>query len=344
MGRRTGGPAETGRTGGRADRRTVGRSAVLSVLSILSTLSTLSAQSLPPLHSINPAAEARSGLYFQPLVPRGPGWRVGMGLDYGSMVELSFRFTLADTSYLLDAEALRLGVHVTRDLGVRSFFVAGGHFGGSYNGHLDGFLNWYHGLFGIPFPEREDRPRNTFAYQYRYPDGRRVRFESRSAYLGDLRLGIGRRHDERSQSVLSLTLPTSTAGEGYARGVPSISLLNTFRAPITPRLVYEGSLNAGWTPRHGPLKDLQQSAFFLGTSGVRWRTFGGLWSFGNLYLHSPYYRDRAQAIPLERWDLTVDFGWIIRSASGREFRFGMTEDLWPSGPAVDLAFRLGYAW
>jgi len=263
-----------------------------------------------------------------------------VGLDYGSLLELSFRTSLADTSYLLDAEVLRLTLSASRDLGSRSFVMAEAYLGGSYAGHLDGFLNWYHGVFGIRFPEREDRPRNTYDYQYRFPGGRNLRFDKRRIYLGDLRLGLGRRHDERSQSVISVTLPTNTAGDGYARGVVSLSLLNTFRAPVTQRLIYEGSLSGGWTPRHGPLEEIQESLFLLGTSGFRWRTVGRLWSFANLYLHSPYY-EGARARPLDRWDLTIDFGWIIRGAGGREFRFGMTEDLWPSGPAVDASFRVG---
>lgn len=297
-------------------------------------------QSLPLLHPVNPVAEARSGLYFQPLVPPGQRWRVALGLDYGSMVELNFRSSVTDTSYLLDSEALRVNLSASRDLSARNFVLAEAFLGGSYNGFLDGFLNWYHGLFGIRFPERQDRPRNTYAYEYRFSNNRLVQFARHGAYLGDLRVGIGRRHSDRGQSVLSLTLPTNTAGDGYARGTISLSLLNTLRAPLTRRLVYEGSLNTGFTPRHGPLSDMERQLFVLGTSGFRWRTFGGLWSFGNLYLHSPYYHD-TDATQLDRWDLTVDFGWIIRSRSGREFRFGMTEDPWPSGPAIDANFRLG---
>ncbi|MBP9200544.1 MAG: hypothetical protein KBF47_11085, partial [Gemmatimonadales bacterium] len=151
------------------------------------------------------------------------------------------------------------------------------------------------------------------------------------------------RHGTRAQSVLSLTLPTSTAGAGFRRGQPSLSLLNTFRVPLAPRLVYEGSMNLGYTPRDGHLRAIQQRLFFLGTSGARWRTVGSLWSFANLYLHSPYY-EGAVARQLDRWDLTIDFGWVIRGRSGREFRFGLSEDLWPSGPAIDANFRLGYSW
>jgi hypothetical protein len=301
------------------------------------------AQSLPILHPANPVAESRTGLYFQPFVAPSAGWRVAAALDYASMVEIGFRGTLADTSYLLDAEVLRLNLSATRDLGSRYFVSGEGWVGGSYNGFLDGFLNWYHGLFGIRFPEREERPHDSYSYFYRDTGGRRFQFERKGFGLGDVRLGLGRRHSGKAQSVVSITLPTSTLGDGFARGVPSFSLLNTFRSSVTPRLIYEGSASTGFTPRHGDLSRYQNRFFFLGTSGIRWRTFGGLWSFGNLFLHSPYY-DHTGAGQLDRWDFTVDFGWMIRGKSGREFRFGMTEDLWPSGPAVDANFRLGMTW
>ena len=301
------------------------------------------AQSLPLLHPVNPVAESRSGLYFQPTVPTGQGWRVAVGLDYGSMVELGLRYSLADTSYLLDAETLRLNLSLSRNLGPRSFVLAEVWGGGSYGGFLDGFLNWYHGLFGINFPERELRPKGEFAYRYKFADNRVVNFRAQSAYLGDLRLGLGRRVGRDVQSVLSVTLPTHTGGAGFGRGVPSLSLLNTARAQVTPRLVLEGSGNIGWTPRHGALSDVQEELFVLGTAGFRWRTIGPVWSFANLYLHSPYYSG-TQAGQLDNWDLTVDFGGIIRSAGGREFRFGVTEDLRPGGPAIDTNFRLGVSW
>jgi Protein of unknown function (DUF3187) len=300
-------------------------------------------QSLPLMHPANPAAESRTGLYFQPFVPAAPGWRVTTSLDYASMVELAFRFSLSDTLYLDDSEVLRVNLAATHDLGPRYFVSGEAWVGGSYNGFMDGFLNWYHGLFGIKFPEREERPRNRYDYFYKFPDGHVLRFARQDFGLGDLRLGIGRRHDQRLQSVLSLTLPTSTMGDGYRRGTISLSLLNTWRAPLTTRLVYEGSAGVGFTPRHGPLSARQRQVFVLGTSGLRWRTTGELWSFANLFLHSPYYSGTG-ALALDRADFTIDFGWMIRGKSGREFRFGMSEDLLPSGPAVDANFRLGMTW
>jgi hypothetical protein len=44
---------------------------------------------------------------------------------------------------------------------------------------------------------------------------------------------------------------------------------------------------------------------------------------------------------LDRRDFSFDFGWILTGNDGRELRIGMAEDLEPSGPAVDLVFRVG---
>lgn len=317
--------------------------APVALLASLLLATALEAQSLPVLHAANPVAESRSGLYFQPLVAPRSGWNVGLGVDYSSMIEINLRNVATDTAYLVDAELLRVNLQVTRDLDPKTFVLGEAWVGGSYDGVLDGFLEWYHGLFGIRYPERDFRARNRFAYYYENVAGDTVRFQKKGLGLGDMRFGLGRRFGKQFQSVVSVTVPTSTLGDGFGRKTVSLNLLNTVRAPVTPRLLYEGSLNVGFTPKQGDLEPVQNSTFVLATSGFRWRTFGGFWSFANLYLHSPYYHD-ASANQLDGTDLTIDFGWMIRGKSGREFRFGMTEDLMPGGPGIDATFRLGYVF
>jgi uncharacterized protein DUF3187 len=303
----------------------------------------LGAQGLPTLHALNPAVESRSGLYFQPYLQPKAGWRTEFAFDYGSMVELGLRFTAADTSYLLDAEAYRLSLAVSRDLGPNDFLLGDLSLGGAFAGGLDGFLNWYHDLLGIDFPEREGRPSNVFDYYYRYADGTRVQVSSSNLFLNDLRLGGGHRFDRHVQSVLSLTLPTATGPSGYGRGTVSVNLLNTARFPISSRLIYEGQLGVGYTPTHGPLESIQNQTFLALSSGMRYRFWGGSSLFANLYWETAYYHD-TDAEALDGQQLSIDFGWIYRTKSGREWRLGMTEDPWPSGPAIDLVFRAGMSW
>ena len=155
-----------------------------------------------------------------------------------------------------------------------------------------------------------------------------------------MRLAVGLRHGRRAQTVASITLPTSTAPVGYGRGVPAAGLVTTVRAPLAAPLLYEASLGLGATPTHGDLSAYQRTVFVSASSGLRWRFWGRQSLYANLFYHSPYYHDTT--VPaLDRRDLALDFGWILATRSGREWRLGLTEDPEPSGPGSDLMFRLG---
>jgi hypothetical protein len=297
----------------------------------------LRAQGLPAFTPINPVATSRSGLGFEPYHdPAGARWVLSGGIDYASTIESN---ELPGATYWLDAELLRIDLHARRDIGPRSFVFAAGQLLGAYGGFLDGFLDWYHGLIGIEMPERKSRPRDEFLYSVRPPSGWLVTGRS-DLFLGDTRIGAGLRWTPHLQSVVALTLPTSTGPDGYGRGVLSLSLLNTVRAPITPRLIYEGSLSVGHTPPHGSLARHQHETMVAASSGLRLGVWGRHGVFGNLFYHSPYYE--GTTLPsLDRRELSFDFGLVLARKGGGEWRVGMTEDFEPGGPAIDLIFRVG---
>jgi hypothetical protein len=260
-----------------------------------------------------------------------------MGVDYASLIEYN---RLPPADYVLDSELLRLSLGLTRDLGTRTFVALGASLGGAYAGFMDGFLEWYHGALGIRVREREERPRDRFLYVITLPDGISVNRTRSDLFLQDVRMGLGIRHNSMLQSVVSLTLPTSTGPEGYGRGAPSVGLLNTLRAHLNPGLIYEGSLGVGFTPSHGSLAESQREVFLAATSGFRARVWGRQALFANLFYHSPYYHDTTLPA-LDRRELSLDFGWILQTRRGEQWRIGMTEDLEPGGPGVDLVFRVG---
>ena len=315
--------------------------ATLTALTVLLAAGTgsLGAQGLPAWGPINPAAASRTGLRFEPYLDPAPRrWRVTVGVDYASAIE--YNLPAAAPSYLLDAELLRIDLGVARDLTPRAFALAELPVLGAYGGFLDGFLEWYHNLFGLDMPERDARPRNEFAYELTTPGGSTIVRDRSGLFLGDLRLGLGYRWNPLLQTVGSVTLPTSIGPDGYGRGTVSINAVTTLRAPFASRLVYEGSVGLGYTPTNGPLADFQREVFFAATSGLRFRFWCRQSLFANLLYHSPYYENTTLPA-LDRKELSLDFGWILATRSGREWRLGMVEDLEPSGPGIDLVFRLG---
>jgi hypothetical protein len=120
----------------------------------------------------------------------------------------------------------------------------------------------------------------------------------------------------------------------------SVNLLNTLRAPINPAMTYEGSLSVGYTPSHGRLSGAQRELFLAASSGMRLRVWGRQSLYGNLLYHSSYY-ENTELPALDGRDLSLDFGWLLATGGNTEWRVGLTEDLEPGGPAIDLVFRVG---
>ena len=312
--------------------------AAAALVGFLTSAIPAAGQSLPAFSPINPMAASRSGVYFEPYRQPRPGrWTGAVSLDYASAIELN-EFLAA--SYTLDAEVLRLRLRLGRDLGPRTFLLADAEVGGAYAGFLDGFLDWYHRTFGFHVRERDLRPRNVFRYELLLPDGKTVFRDPSDLFLGDVRLGLGYRLSRSFQTVFSATLPTSTGPAGYSRGVVSVNLINTLRLVPHPRLVLEEGLGLGYTPSHGDLEDVQREAFVSVSSGARYRFWGRQSLFANIFYHSPYYHDTTLPA-LDRRELSLDFGWLRAMGSGGDWRIGMTEDLEPGGPGIDLIFRFG---
>lgn len=302
----------------------------------------LAAQGLPPYASMNPMVFSRTGLATQPYVAPGRGWRVTALVDYASPIEYSAPPS-STTGYLLDAELLRADVTVTRELGKRSFLLGQVGLNAAYDGFLDGFIDWYHDLFGFPTGARKIRPRNRFGDSLGIPGSPSIVRPKPGAYLGDLRLGAGFRHSSHWQTMVSATVPTSTGPEGFRRGTFSINAVTTLRSDFGGRFTYEGTLGAGITPSYGDLREFQQTTFLLVSQGLRARVTGPLHLYTNLIYHSALYRDTGIS-ELDARELTIDLGGFFKFRRGPEWIVGLTEDLEPSGPAIDVSFRLGARW
>ncbi len=295
------------------------------------------AQGLPPYLAVNPMVTSRSGVYFQPYVERTRSWEFRILTDYASAIEYSFR---PDASLLLDAELLRVDATAIRNLGAGFVGVSAG-FNGAYDGFLDGFLDWYHDLTGLRVAAREERPRNEFAYALKLPNGDSLARAPSGGFLGDIRLLGGVRLGRGWQTAVAVTLPTGP--EGYGRRVASVASLTTFRANLDHRWRTEWGLGVGYTPTEGPLREIQRSAFVGANAGFRYRFWGKQAAFVNLFYQSPGYRN-TDLRAFDKRELTLDYGFLLKARRGPEWFLGMTEDLEPRGPALDLSFRIGARW
>ena len=317
-----------------------GRALALVCVLAAASPAAVRAQSLPPYSVMNPVASSRSGLETAPYRDPAPGWRLVAMADYANLIEY---VQGATSSEIIDLELMRLDLTVYRDFGPRAFVFGGTSFNGAYDGFLDGFLNWYHDFTGLEVAGRRDRPKNQYLYAFTFPDGFSQTRPNPGEWLGDLRLGGGHRHTAHWQTSGWITVPTGEGQTGFRRGTVTLNAVTTLRAPFARRFTYEGSLGFGWSGRTGDLADYQRTTFALVSSGLRARVVGPFHLYTNIVYHSPYYRE-AGLPGFDNRELTIDLGGIFRFARGPEWILGLTEDLSPSGPAIDVDFRIGARW
>jgi hypothetical protein len=300
----------------------------------------LAAQSLPTLAPLNPMAQMRSGLTTLPWFGPERPWHLSFTADYGNAIEYTDR---PEVHYVLDAELLATRLLVARNLGPRGFVLAEASLHGSYNGFLDGFLDWYHDFTGLHVAARSLRPTNAFAYQLRI--GEKEFHYQPKTFLGDVRVGGGVRFGRGWQSAFWMTIPTSSAPSGYRKGQVSANAHTMYHRDFgkNRRFTYEGSIGVGNTPIHGELREWQRSVFLMVTQGLRARLIGPFHAYANVFYDTPYYRNTGTP-ELDKKELTLDAGALFRFKKGPTWLLGMTQDLAPSGPAIDVAFRLGAYW
>ena len=65
--------------------------------------------------------------------------------------------------------------------------------------------------------------------------------------------------------------------------------------------------------------------------------------FVNLFVQSHSY-DGTGLRAFDQREVTLDYGFLLKAKRGPEWFLGMTEDLEPRGPAIDLSLRIGAKW
>lgn len=302
-----------------------------------------SAQDIPPYVPANPVLASRSALYAQPYISivSGTEWR--FVADYYNAIEVSQSAPPVIRQYLFDAEVLQADLWVTHALSRRVFVIADVPIRGAYDGFLDGFLNWYHNVIGLGVPARNQRPENQFAWSFALPDSNVERAKP-GTFVGDARAGIGV-HLGPAQVLASITLPIGSIGaDGWTRHVVGTSLSVTAEPLRNSRVVIDVSASAGYTPVHGALAPYQRTSFGSALLSGKWRFAGEQSIFSSFWLQSSNWQDTGFAA-VDDAEVSMDFGFLLHvRRHWPELQLGMTQDLVPKGPAMDVGFTIGVRW
>lgn len=249
----------------------------------------------------------------------------------------------ADEALIVDGESRELRLIAEHGLGrklaVRAtlpwIYIGGGV--------LDGFIDGWHDVFGLPDGARDELPRNQLLIGYlRQGDILYTQREPRQG-LGDLALELGYQWLANDHSAIaiwaSVELPTGDERELRGNGATDLALAVSGSHTLDRHWAVFGQVGVSLLGEGEFLADQQEDLVFSGMAGVEYGFANGLSLRAQFDAHTRVFDDSRFGYLGDAVLLTV--GGDIRFGSGWQLDLAVTEDVVTEhAPDVSLHFAL----
>lgn len=142
-------------------------------------------------------------------------------------------------------------------------------------GFLDGFIEGWHNVFGLPQGGRDQAPHNRLLYRYQRDGRDLLRMDDSAAGIGDLSLQLGmplwEGKNGNAALRLSLKLPTGDPGTLAGSGSTDLALWVVGSRDLPWNLSLFGSAGVMGMTRGEVLASMQRREAFFGSVGLGWR-------------------------------------------------------------------------
>lgn len=247
-----------------------------------------------------------------------------------------------DASILEDGETQRYALDWRRGLGhglevsaELPLLITGG-------GILDGLVENWHNLFGLPDGGRETVPHHQYHYQYIRNGQTLLDMNSSTAGLGDIALGGGWQLTPGLALRAMAKLPTGDAGK-LMGGNPGGALWADYN-PFAASARWSGFLSAGASVNgtDDTLGAEHHPFVAFGGAGIGYRVFSRWRVLGQFYGHSQLYRD-SDLSPLHKEGVQMTLGVAYDVSKSSVITAGFQEDV-VTDSSPDISFHLDWSW
>lgn len=284
----------------------------------------LAVPNLNPLTQIYGVPSARTGM---------PGDRVSIAATVASHYVSESN---NGEGLLLDGETTRTEFSISRAL--TSAWRVGAvlpqvHHGG---GELDGAINNWHRLFGLPDGGRDAAPIAAYDFHYRRAGVTAVRTQAAGGGIGDVQVFADFAPDPVWLLQTTLKLPTGKSAELRGSGAADLTVLAGAQTPPAP-LRYYGYAGAMWRGRGDVLPAQARTGVGLAQAGIAWTLLPELTLQAQLDGHTGFYRASELAALGPALQLSVGGRWRIGTRTALSLAVG--EDI-AVATAPDVTFHL----
>lgn len=246
-----------------------------------------------------------------------------------------------EASFTLDGEVVETRLHVDYGFGQR--FAVHGEL--AYRklseGSLDGVIESWHDVFGLPSGSRTRLPEDELLISYQTGPAPLVYVDESASGIADIPLAIGYALlDSEGAAVsawLSVKAPVGKAEDLTGSGAMDVALSVAAERQLAERWQVFGQANLAWLGEGDFLPDLQEDYAWSALAGVTWNA----WRTLDLTVQF----DANSAVldtgfdDLDGGAIVMTFGGSYRTASDWQFDLGVSEDI-ETDASPDVVFNL----
>ena len=196
-------------------------------------------------------------------------------------------------------------------------------------GSLDGAIESWHSLWGLPNGSRDSVPRNQLLIDYSVGETSLLHVEQSSSGIGDIPLSLGYQvvanEKQALAAWLSVKLPTGSAEDLSGSEATDVALSLAGQTQIAERWQLFGQADVTWLGNGKVLRDLQQDYAWSALAGVTWNAWRGLDLTVQVDANSRVFD--APDSNLAGDAIVLSFGGSYLTSGGWRFDLGFGEDI-----------------
>jgi hypothetical protein len=270
-------------------------------------------------------------------LPPLDGGRAGGVINWSNTEK---KVTPDDGSYTLDAEVFELRLQFDYTLRDRFAMHAELPWRRISGGSLDGFVDDWHGIFGLPGGSRRRLPEDRLLIEFSDVEATLLRFDASASGIGDIPVALGYQlhSDDRTALAAWMTVkvPTGSPDDLTGSGAVDVAATCAGQAQLHERWQVFGQVSVARLGKGDVLPGRQQSFAWTAMGGLTWYAWRALDLTVQVEANSRIYDDIAADLDGDAVVLTFGGSW--RTKGGWKFDVGVSEDM-QAGASPDVAFN-----
>lgn len=274
-------------------------------------------------------------------LPPPGGGRVAAVVNWSNTEKEDFS---GDDNFTLDAEALELRVHFDHGLSERFALHAELPWRRVSGGSLDGFIDDWHGVFGLPGGSRRRLPEDQLLIEWVQDGATLLSIDESTSGIGDIPVALGyqlRATDGTALSAwLTVKAPTGSADDLTGSGAVDVAATVAGQTQVHERWQLFGQASVAWLGEGDLLPDLQESLAWTLMGGLTWNAWRAVDLTAQVEANSRIYDGIDSALDGDAVVFTLGGTW--RTDGGWRYDVGISEDL-QAGASPDIVFNFAVA-